>query len=71
LTYPALESSRVTAFLVVGAQKADAVRRARGGDVAIPAGALSPAGDVIWFLDAAAAGGGTRAGEHDVRQDRR
>ncbi len=56
LTYPALESSRVTAFVVTGAPKADAVRRARAGERAIPAGALRPMGEVIWFLDAAAAG---------------
>ncbi len=55
LTYPSLESSRITAFLVTGAEKADAVRRTRAGDAMIPAGALSPKGDVIWFLDAAAA----------------
>jgi 6-phosphogluconolactonase len=55
LTYPALESSRITAFLVTGAEKADAVRRARAGDATIPAGALAPRGDVIWFLDSAAA----------------
>ncbi len=56
LTYPALESSRMTAFLVTGAQKAAAVRRARAGDSAVPAGALRPQGDVIWFLDSLAAG---------------
>jgi 6-phosphogluconolactonase len=51
LTYPVLESSGITAFLVTGAEKADAVRRARAGDASIPAGALSPKGEVIWFLD--------------------
>jgi 6-phosphogluconolactonase len=55
LTYPALESSRITAFLVTGAGKAEAVRRARAGDRAIPGGMLSPKGDVVWFLDFAAA----------------
>jgi 6-phosphogluconolactonase len=56
LTYPALESSRTTAFLVTGVDKAEAVRRVREGDAAFPAGRLRPAGDVIWFLDRAAAG---------------
>jgi 6-phosphogluconolactonase len=58
LTYPALESSRVTLFLVSGADKAEAVRRARSGDAAIPAGSLKPLGDVVWLLDRAAAGAG-------------
>ena len=57
LTYPALESSRLTLFLVAGADKADAVTRARSGDAALPAGALRPLGDVVWLLDPAAAGG--------------
>ena len=51
LTYPALESSRVTAFLVTGAEKAAVVQRARAADATIPAGALRPNGEVIWFLD--------------------
>jgi 6-phosphogluconolactonase len=51
LTYPALESSRVTAFLVTGTEKSDAVRRARSADATIPAGGLEPEGEVIWFLD--------------------
>lgn len=55
LTYPTLESSRLTLFLVGGADKADAVRRVRAGDAALPAGALKPEGDVLWLLDRAAA----------------
>lgn len=55
LTYPALESSRLTLFLVGGADKAPAVRRVRAGDTALPAGALAPQGDVLWLLDRAAA----------------
>lgn len=54
LTYPALESSRLILFLVSGAAKRDAVAQARGG--ALPAGALKPQGEVIWLVDAAAAG---------------
>jgi 6-phosphogluconolactonase len=56
LTYPALQSARLTLFLVGGADKADAVRRVRAGDTSLPAGALQPSGEVIWLLDAAAAG---------------
>jgi 6-phosphogluconolactonase len=56
LTYPALESSRLTLFLVAGADKAGMVRRVRAGEANLPAGALKPSGDVIWLLDRAAAG---------------
>lgn len=56
LTYPALESSRLTIFLVGGAAKKDALARARAGDAAIPAGRLKPQGEVIWLVDRAAAG---------------
>lgn len=55
LTYPALESSRITMFLVSGTAKADMVKRARAGDMSIPAGRLHPQGSVIWFVDRAAA----------------
>jgi 6-phosphogluconolactonase len=57
LTYPALESSKRTLFLVAGADKAEAVVRVRNGDAALPAGALRPLGEVVWLLDRAAAGG--------------
>ncbi|HZP76429.1 MAG TPA: 6-phosphogluconolactonase [Pseudolabrys sp.] len=56
LTYPALQSTRHTAFLVVGAEKRSAFARARGGDQALPAGRLRPLGDLHWFADATAAG---------------
>ena len=54
LTYPALESSRLILFLVAGADKTDALRRARAGQ--LPAGHLRPLGDVLWLVDKAAAG---------------
>lgn len=57
LTYPALESSRFTVFLVTGAEKAAALRGARAGDASLPAGRLNPQGELIWFLDRAASGG--------------
>jgi 6-phosphogluconolactonase len=56
LTYPALESSRLTVFLVSGAAKREMLARARAGDPSIPAGRLKPHGDVIWLADRAAAG---------------
>jgi len=56
LTYPALESSAETAFLVSGAAKRAALRRARAGDRGIPAGRLRPTGGLQWFVDRAAAG---------------
>lgn len=54
LTYPALESSELIIFLVSGAAKRDALAQARGGS--LPAGALKPMGDVLWLVDAEAAG---------------
>jgi 6-phosphogluconolactonase len=56
LTYPALESSRLTLFLVSGAAKKQMLARARAGDRSVPAGRLRPQGDVIWLVDRAAAG---------------
>ncbi len=56
LTYPALESAATVAFLVTGAAKRDAVARVRGGDRNLPAARLAPKGDIVWFLDRAAAG---------------
>ena len=54
LTYPALESSGVVAFLVTGRAKAEMLRRARAGDGTLPAGRLRPHGDLVWFVDRAA-----------------
>jgi 6-phosphogluconolactonase len=55
LTYPALESSRVTAFLVAGEPKRGVLARVRAGDPALPATQFRSAGDVFWFTDRAAA----------------
>ena len=55
LTYPAVESSRLTVFLVTGSDKAEAVKRVRQGDHTLPGGRLHPQGDVVWLLDRAAA----------------
>jgi 6-phosphogluconolactonase len=56
LTYPILESSRHTAFLVAGAEKRTILKRVRRGDGDLPASRLKPQGDAIWFADRAAAG---------------
>jgi len=54
LTYPVLESSRHTAFLVAGADKREALSRALAGDQALPAARIRPLGELIWFVDEAA-----------------
>lgn len=51
LTYPVLESSLHTAFLVAGADKRDVLRRALAGDQALPAARLHPVGELVWFVD--------------------
>jgi len=51
LTYPALESSRHTAFLVAGADKREALSRTLNRDQALPAARLRPVGDLTWFVD--------------------
>ena len=56
LTYPAIASSRAVAFLVTGAGKASTVAAVRAGDSALPAARVLSQGEVIWFLDSAAAG---------------
>jgi 6-phosphogluconolactonase len=56
LTYPALESSRVVAFIVAGEDKRDILDRVLSGDTGTPAGRLRPIGDTIWLADQAAAG---------------
>jgi len=54
LTYPTLESSRQTAFLVAGADKRETLSRALAGDQALPAARLRPVGELIWLVDEAA-----------------
>jgi 6-phosphogluconolactonase len=51
LTYPALESSRHTAFLVAGADKRETLSRALAGDQALPAARVRPVGELLWFVD--------------------
>ncbi len=54
LTYPALESSSHTAFLVAGADKREPLARTLAGDSELPAARLHPAGELVWFVDAQA-----------------
>jgi 6-phosphogluconolactonase len=55
LTYPTLESSRDTAFLVAGNEKRQIFARFRRGDQDLPAARLRPTGALWLFADKAAA----------------
>jgi 6-phosphogluconolactonase len=55
LTYPALESSRHAAFLVVGEEKRAIFDQFCRGDDSLPASHLRPTGTLSIFADAAAA----------------
>jgi len=56
MTYPAIESSRQVAFLVAGTDKAPIISAIRRGDSQVPAARVRPVGELVWFLDQAAAG---------------
>jgi len=56
MTYPVLESSRRVAFVVTGEEKAAIVSAIRTGEGQVPAARIKPVGELIWFLDRAAAG---------------
>jgi len=55
LTFPALASSRHTAFLAAGADKTAMLARVLAGDD-LPAAHVRAAGPITWFLDKAAKG---------------
>jgi 6-phosphogluconolactonase len=55
LTYPIFACSRSLAFLVEGHKKAAILHRVLAGDRALPAARVTAIGDVIWFIDEAAA----------------
>jgi 6-phosphogluconolactonase len=57
MTYPAIESSRQVAFLVTGKDKAAIFSAIRMGDTQVPAARVDPIGELVWFVDMAAAGG--------------
>src|SRR5271154_3513715 len=58
MTYPAIESSRHVAFLVAGREKAAMFGAIRAGGSVLPAARVNPVGELIWFVDRAAAGAG-------------
>ena len=55
MTYPAIESSRHVAFLVAGKEKAAMFGAIRAGGSRVPAARVKPMGELIWFVDQAAA----------------
>ena len=57
LTVPTLNRSREVWYLVIGADKADAVARAHAGDPSLPGGVVRGTERTLWFLDRAAASG--------------
>jgi 6-phosphogluconolactonase len=56
MTYPMLESSRRVAFLVAGEEKAAIFNAIRKGGSKLPAAQVRPVGELLWFVDRAAAG---------------
>ena len=56
MTYPAIESSRHVAFLVAGKEKAAILREILDGGSRVPAARVKPVGELLWFVDRAAAG---------------
>ena len=55
MTYPVIDSSRSVAFLVTGREKAAILRAIRAGGSEAPASRVRPVGELIWFVDQAAA----------------
>jgi len=58
MTYPLIDSSRYVAFLVAGKEKSAMLNAIRAGGSNVPAARVKPAGELIWFVDRAAAGQG-------------
>jgi 6-phosphogluconolactonase len=56
LTYPAIASSQVVAFLIAGAGKQAIFQRLLAGDPALPSSHVAPHGDLLFLVDEAAAG---------------
>ena len=56
MTYPVIESSRCVAFLVTGREKAPILQAIRAGGSPVPAARVRPVGELMWFVDRAAAG---------------
>jgi 6-phosphogluconolactonase len=56
LTYPAINSSRHIAFLVSGENKRAMLRQVLAGGSSVPAGRLTPLGELVFIADRSAAG---------------
>ena len=67
MTYPVLESSRRVAFLVAGEEKAAIFSAIRKGGSRVPAAQIRPFGELLWFVDQAAAGAGRVVGQISAR----
>ena len=67
MTYPVLESSRRVAFLVAGKEKAAIFNTIRKGGSRVPAAQIRPVGELLWFVDRAAAGEGAVVGQPSAR----
>ena len=67
LTYPVLESSRRVAFLVAGEEKAAIFSAIWQGGSRVPAAQIRPIGELLWFVDQAAAGEGRVVGQTRAR----
>lgn len=55
MTFPILNASRASLFLVAGDKKREAAAAAINGTADIPARLVKPAGELLWYLDEAAA----------------
>ena len=67
MTYPVLESSRRVAFLVAGKEKATIFSTIREGGSRVPAAQVRPVGELLWFVDRAAAGEEPVVGQPSAR----
>ena len=67
MTYPVLESSRHVAFLVAGKEKATIFNTIRKGGSRVPAAQVRPVGELLWFVDRAAAGEEPVVGQPSAR----
>ncbi len=54
LTIPALQSSKVLAFLVTGSDKSAVLKQVMDGNSDLPAASIRPVGGLYWFLDQSA-----------------
>jgi 6-phosphogluconolactonase len=57
MTFPLLNASRASLFLVAGEKKREAVTGTLDETADVPARQVAPAGELLWYLDEAAAAG--------------